>query len=155
MPVCLQFGTEREGTGRARGELKTVRPGAATRERFLEGGGQKRFGVVAGMPCGFGSAHATAALVPDFGDVYLGFFVWRKTSVPVLPHRRRWTFATLSKSEAPLAKRSLGVSASRTMRFAGTLAFIRWPPILLPCGTQLLCAPNNRLGYSIAVGFHT
>ena len=38
---------------RARGELKTVRPGAATRERFLGGGGQKRFGVVAGMSCGF------------------------------------------------------------------------------------------------------
>ena len=34
--------------GRARGELKTVRPGAATRERFLEGEGEKRFGVAAG-----------------------------------------------------------------------------------------------------------
>jgi len=33
--------------GRPRGELKTVRPGAATRERFLEGEGKKRFGVVA------------------------------------------------------------------------------------------------------------
>jgi hypothetical protein len=30
-------------TGRARGELKTVRPGAATRERFLEGEGEKAF----------------------------------------------------------------------------------------------------------------
>ena len=47
--------------GRARGELKTVRPGAVTRERFLEGEGEKRFGVAAGMPCGFGSARAAAA----------------------------------------------------------------------------------------------
>jgi hypothetical protein len=30
-------------TGRAREELKTVRPGAATRERFLEGEGEKAF----------------------------------------------------------------------------------------------------------------
>ena len=34
--------------GRAREELKTVLPGAATRERFLKGGGEKRFGVAAG-----------------------------------------------------------------------------------------------------------
>jgi len=43
MPVCLQFGTERGAIGRARGELKTVRPGAVTRERFLEGEGKKAF----------------------------------------------------------------------------------------------------------------
>src|ERR1700722_8002827 len=47
--------------GRAREELKTVRPGAATRERFLEGEGEKRFGIAAGMACGVGSAHAAAA----------------------------------------------------------------------------------------------
>jgi hypothetical protein len=51
--------------GRARGELKTVRPGAATRERFLEGEGEKRFGVAAGMPCGFGPARAAAAAGAD------------------------------------------------------------------------------------------
>jgi hypothetical protein len=52
MPVCLQFGTERGGggRGRARGELKTVRPGAATRERFLEGEGQKAFWCRGGVP---------------------------------------------------------------------------------------------------------
>jgi hypothetical protein len=53
-------------TGRARGELKTVRPGAAKRERFLGGKGQKRFGVAAGMPCGFGSANAAAAACAGF-----------------------------------------------------------------------------------------
>jgi hypothetical protein len=47
--------------GRSRGELKTVRPGAATRERFSEGGWEKRFGVTARVPCGCGSAHAAAA----------------------------------------------------------------------------------------------
>ncbi len=46
--------------GRARGELKTVRPGAATQERFSEGAREKRFGVTAGMACGVGSAHAAA-----------------------------------------------------------------------------------------------
>ena len=55
--------------GRARGELKTVRPGAATRERFLEGEGEKRFGVAAGMPCGFGSAHAAAAAGAGFSAI--------------------------------------------------------------------------------------
>jgi hypothetical protein len=51
--------------GRAREELKTVRLGAATRERFLQGGGEKRFGVAAG-PCGFGSTRAAAAACADF-----------------------------------------------------------------------------------------
>jgi len=51
--------------GRARGELKTVRPGAVTRKRFLKGEGEKRFGVAAGMPCGFGSARAAAAAGAD------------------------------------------------------------------------------------------
>jgi hypothetical protein len=68
MPVCLQFGTERGGRGRARGELKTVRPGAATRERFLEGEGKKRFGVAAGMPCGLVCAHAAAAAGAGSGN---------------------------------------------------------------------------------------
>jgi len=37
-------------TACAREQLKTVRPGAAIRERFSEGGGEKRFGVTAGEP---------------------------------------------------------------------------------------------------------
>jgi hypothetical protein len=62
LPVCLQFGAERGGQEGARGELKTVRPGAATRERFFRGGkGQKRFGVAAGVPCGFVCSDAAAA----------------------------------------------------------------------------------------------
>jgi hypothetical protein len=64
MPVCLQFGTECEGKGRARGELKTVRPGAATRERFLEGEGEKAFwrrgGVPYGLDCGLAATAAGA-----------------------------------------------------------------------------------------------
>ena len=55
----------RGAVGRARGELKTVRPGAVTRERFLQGEGEKRFGVAAGMPCGFGSASEAAAAGAD------------------------------------------------------------------------------------------
>jgi hypothetical protein len=47
--------------GRARGELKTVRPGAATRERFSRVKGKKRFGVTAGRFTGFRSAQAAAA----------------------------------------------------------------------------------------------
>jgi len=39
---------------RARGELKTVRPGAATRERFLEGEGEKAFWCHGGEPISFG-----------------------------------------------------------------------------------------------------
>ena len=38
----------RGAIGRACGELKTVRPGAGTRERFFKGEGEKRFGVAAG-----------------------------------------------------------------------------------------------------------
>jgi hypothetical protein len=55
--------------GRARGELKTVRPGAATRERFLEGEGEKAFW------CHGGENNAALVppkrrlpLVPGFGD---------------------------------------------------------------------------------------
>jgi hypothetical protein len=40
--------------------------GAVTRERFLEGEGKKRFGVTAGIPCDFGSAHAAAAADAGF-----------------------------------------------------------------------------------------
>jgi hypothetical protein len=62
---AIQNGARGE-RGRAREELKTVRPGAATRERFLEGEGEKRFGVAAGMPCGSASAHAAAAAGAGF-----------------------------------------------------------------------------------------
>ena len=52
--------------GRARGELKTVRPGAATRERFLEGEGEKAFWCHGGDDMRFGSAHAAAAAGAGF-----------------------------------------------------------------------------------------
>ena len=49
----------RGAVGRARGELKTVRHGAVTRERFLEGEGEKAFWCHGGdavrfwfSPCG-------------------------------------------------------------------------------------------------------
>jgi hypothetical protein len=55
--------------GRAREELKTLRPGAATRERFLEGGGEKRFGVAAGGAMRFWfRPRGSLPLVPGFGD---------------------------------------------------------------------------------------
>jgi hypothetical protein len=55
-------------TGRAREELKTVRRGAATRERFLEGGGQKRFGVSVGCHAVLVPPMRRLPLVPGFGD---------------------------------------------------------------------------------------
>src|SRR5665213_2364775 len=54
--------------GRARGELKTVRLGAATRERFLEGEGEKRFGVAAGCHAALVPPKRRRLLVPGFGD---------------------------------------------------------------------------------------
>jgi hypothetical protein len=61
VPVCLQFGTERGGKRARAWRIETVRPGAATRERSLEGGGEKRFGVTAGCHAVFVSARAAAA----------------------------------------------------------------------------------------------
>ncbi len=52
--------------GRARGELKTVRPGAATRERFLEGEGEKAFWCRGGGAMRFGSALAAAVARAGF-----------------------------------------------------------------------------------------
>ena len=51
----------RGARGRARGELKTVRPGAVTRERFLEGEGEKAFWCRGGAPCGLDRSHAAVA----------------------------------------------------------------------------------------------
>jgi hypothetical protein len=65
------FNSERSAgeKGRARGELKTVRPGAATRERFLEGGWEKRFGVTAGCNEVFVSPVRRLPLVPSSGNL--------------------------------------------------------------------------------------
>jgi hypothetical protein len=52
MPVCLQFGTERGGRGRARGELKTVRRWGRDTRTIFEGEREKRFGVAAGRAYG-------------------------------------------------------------------------------------------------------
>jgi hypothetical protein len=75
MLVCLQFGAERREKGGACGELKTVRlKGAGTRERFLEGGGEKAFWCRGGVSCGLASPIRRLALMPVSGNFYsLGY----------------------------------------------------------------------------------
>jgi len=66
-PVCLQFGTERRGKQGARVKnCKQSGQGLRHENAFEREKGKKRFGVAAGMPCGFRFVQAADAAGAGF-----------------------------------------------------------------------------------------